>query len=156
MIRYRRLEHRFVRTFPDCIEPGIFYVSLEFGTTTHSCCCGCGEEVVTPLSPSGWKITFDGETVSLWPSVGSWTLRCSSHYVIDRGRVLEDGDPTFLPRLMAEIPPIEGGEYLYFDNAIVCGWTRLDPGEVVLHGIWDVFLVRDGRRLRALGEPRLG
>ena len=91
MIRCHRLEHRFVRTVPDQLEFGVLYVSMEFGTATHSCCCGCGEEVVTPFTPTGWKMTYDGETVSVWPSVGSWTLRCRSHYVIDHGRVLEAG-----------------------------------------------------------------
>lgn len=54
-----------------------------------SCCCGCGEEVVTPLTPTDWNITYDGETVTLHPSVGSWTLPCRSHYVIRRNRVIE-------------------------------------------------------------------
>lgn len=85
------LEHHFVRTVPDRLEPGVLYVSMEFGTATHSCCCGCGEEVVTPFTPTGWKMTYDGETVSVWPSVGSWSLRCRSHYVIDRGRVVDAG-----------------------------------------------------------------
>lgn len=91
MIRYHRLEHRFVPHFPDRLEPGVLYVSVEYGTATHSCCCGCGEEVVTPFSPGGWKMTYDGETISVWPSVGSWTLACRSHYVIDRGRIVEAG-----------------------------------------------------------------
>jgi hypothetical protein len=91
VIRCHRLDHRFVSHFPDRLEPGVLYVSTEYGTATHTCCCGCGEEVVTPFSPTGWKMTYDGETVSLWPSVGSWTLACRSHYVIDRGRVLEAG-----------------------------------------------------------------
>lgn len=92
MIRCHRLEPCFVRNFPDALEPGVLYVSMEFGTATHSCCCGCGEEVVTPFTPTGWKMTFDGETVSVWPSVGSGSLPCRSHYVIDRGRVREAGE----------------------------------------------------------------
>lgn len=88
MMRCQKVEHRFVEIIPEKLELGVLYVSLEHRTVTHSCCCGCGEEVVTPLSPVGWQITFDGETVSLWPSVGNWTLRCRSHYVIDRGEVL--------------------------------------------------------------------
>jgi hypothetical protein len=65
-------------------------------------------------------------------------------------------DATFLPRLLSEIPPVAAAEYLYFDTAMVCGNTRLDLREVVLYNIWDVLLVRDGQRLRALGERRLG
>jgi len=91
VIRCHRLEHRFVSHFPDRLDPGVLYVSMEYGTATHSCCCGCGEEVVTPFSPTGWKMTYDGETISVWPSVGSWTLACRSHYVIDRGRAVEAG-----------------------------------------------------------------
>jgi hypothetical protein len=91
MIRWPRLEHRFVKHIPDQLDPGILYVSMEYATAAHSCCCGCGEEVVTPFTPTDWKMTFDGETLSLWPSVGNWHLRCRSHYVIDRGRVLEAG-----------------------------------------------------------------
>ncbi len=86
-MRCRKLEHRFVHFVPERLEPGVLYISLEFCTASHSCCCGCGEEVVTPLSPAQWRMTFDGESVSLWPSVGSWTLRCRSHYVVERGNV---------------------------------------------------------------------
>ena len=64
---------------------------MEYGTAAHRCCCGCGEEVVTPFTPTDWKMTFDGETVSLNPSIGNWTLACRSHYVIKRGRVIEAG-----------------------------------------------------------------
>jgi hypothetical protein len=89
MMRYTVLEHRFVESFPAVLEGGVLYVSLEYGSVSHSCCCGCGEEVVTPLTPTDWKITYDGETVSLHPSVGSWTLPCRSHYVIRRNHVFE-------------------------------------------------------------------
>ena len=46
---------------------------------------------VTPFTPTDWKMMFDGETVSLNPSIGNWTLACRSHYVIKRGRVIEAG-----------------------------------------------------------------
>lgn len=89
MIRHKRLEHRFVENIPDRLEAGILYVSMEYATSAHSCCCGCGEEVVAPFTPTDWKMTFDGETISLRPSIGNWTLKCRSHYVIERGRVIE-------------------------------------------------------------------
>lgn len=89
MIRRRRLEHRFVMHLPDRIEPGVLYISMDFATASHSCCCGCGEEVVTPFSPTDWKMTYDGETVSLWPSVGNWNQPCRSHYVIRNGEIIE-------------------------------------------------------------------
>ncbi|MBU0717084.1 MAG: hypothetical protein KJ749_02455 [Planctomycetes bacterium] len=91
MLRHQRLEHRFVKHIPDRLESGVLYVSVEYGTASHLCCCGCGEEVVTPFTPTDWKLIFDGETVSLSPSIGNWTLRCRTHYVIDRSRVIEAG-----------------------------------------------------------------
>jgi Family of unknown function (DUF6527) len=83
------LQHRFVHYIPEELQPGVLYVSVEFATAAHSCCCGCGEEVVTPLAPHDWQMTFDGETVSLWPSIGNWDYACRSHYVIRRNRVIE-------------------------------------------------------------------
>jgi hypothetical protein len=87
-MRYRRLEHRFLTNIPRATEPGILYVSIEYATAVHRCCCGCGEEVVTPLTPTDWKLIFDGETVSLWPSVGNWSYACKSHYVIEKNQVI--------------------------------------------------------------------
>jgi hypothetical protein len=89
MIRHTKLEPRFVKGVPRDLEQGILYVSMEYGTVVHSCCCGCGQEVVTPLTPTDWKLTFDGESISLWPSVGNWNLPCRSHYVITGNRVIE-------------------------------------------------------------------
>ena len=89
MIRYKRLEHQFVRHIPQLLEPGVLYVSIEYATATHSCCCGCGEEVVTPFTSIDWKMTYDGETISLEPSIGNWTLPCRSHYFVEQSRVIE-------------------------------------------------------------------
>lgn len=89
MIRHFRLQHQFVRNIPEHLEPGVLYISIEYGTAVHSCCCGCGEEVVTPFAPTDWQMTFDGQSVSLWPSIGNWKSACRSHYIIKRGKVLE-------------------------------------------------------------------
>ena len=67
----------------------MLYVSIEYATAAHLCCCGCGEEVVTPFTPTDWKMVFDGEAISLWPSIGNWSFACRSHYVIEKGRVIE-------------------------------------------------------------------
>jgi hypothetical protein len=91
MIRNKSLAHRFVEFLPTDLQPGILYISIPYATAAHRCCCGCGEEVVTPFTPTDWKMTFDGESVSLWPSIGNWTLNCRSHYVIAHGRVVGAG-----------------------------------------------------------------
>lgn len=91
MMQHTCLKHRFVDYIPDRLEPGVLNVSMEYGTAAHSCCCGCGEEVVTPFTPTDWRMTFDGETVSLRPSIGNWNLACCSHYIVERGLVVEAG-----------------------------------------------------------------
>jgi hypothetical protein len=65
----------------------MLYVCIPYTTVVHRCCCGCGREVVTPLGPTDWRVTFDGETVSLEPSIGNWSFPCRSHYWIVRNRV---------------------------------------------------------------------
>ena len=62
LMRVRRLEHRFCTHIPESLEPGVLYVSMEYATAAHSCCCGCGEEVVTPFTPTDWKMTFNGQS----------------------------------------------------------------------------------------------
>ncbi|UWU25437.1 DUF6527 family protein (plasmid) [Rhizobium sp. CB3060] len=87
-MKVSRLKHRFVEAFPEKMEEGMLYVALEYDTMSHMCACGCGNEVVTPLSPKDWKFSYDGKTVSVDPSVGSWSLACQSHYVIRNGNIL--------------------------------------------------------------------
>lgn len=87
MNRIPSLRHEFVTYMPDIVDAGVLYVSIPFATVVHACCCGCGNEVVTPLDPDGWKLTFDGKTISLSPSIGNWALDCQSHYWISRNQV---------------------------------------------------------------------
>lgn len=74
---------------PDQLESGVLYISIEYGTAVHSCCCGCGEEVVTPITPTDWTLIYDGETISLSPSIGNWKIPCRSHYFIEQSRVID-------------------------------------------------------------------
>ena len=76
------IRHEFVSEIPRHIEPATVYVSIEYTTAVHLCACGCGNEVVTPLSPRDWNLTFNGDTVSLAPSIGNWGLNCRAHYWI--------------------------------------------------------------------------
>lgn len=86
-MKVSRFEHRFVEHFPDQLEQGLLYVSLPFASVAHGCACGCGREVITPLSPAEWRLTFDGKTISLNPSIGNWSFPCRSHYWIKQGTV---------------------------------------------------------------------
>lgn len=76
-----------VHYMPKQLEPGILYVSHEFGTAAHLCACGCGAKIRTPLGPTEWAVTETAAGPSLWPSVGNWQQACKSHYVIKRGEI---------------------------------------------------------------------
>ena len=82
------MQHRFVEIIPDAVEDGVLYISLKYCTAIHKCVCGCGNEVVTPISPTDWKLIFDGKTVSLSPSIGNWSFNCQSHYWIKRNEIV--------------------------------------------------------------------
>jgi len=90
MKRMPALTHEFVEFLPDTLEDGKIYISIPYATVTHRCCCGCGNEVVTPLSPTDWRLIFDGQTISLEPSIGSWSFPCQSHYWIKKNKVKWD------------------------------------------------------------------
>lgn len=83
----KTLHHKFVEAIPDIIEEGVIYVTLQYCTAIHKCVCGCGNEVVTPISPTDWKLTFDGESISLSPSIGNWNFECRSHYWVTNNKI---------------------------------------------------------------------
>lgn len=81
------LKHEFVEFIPEELNEGTIYVSIRFTTASHRCCCGCGQKVVTPITPTDWKLVFDGKTISLDPSIGNWGFSCRSHYWIRNNQV---------------------------------------------------------------------
>jgi hypothetical protein len=87
----KKLRPKFVELIPEIVEPGILYISIEYCTATHKCVCGCGNDVVTPLSPTDWELTFDGDSVSLSPSIGNWGFPCKSHYWIKKNKITQAG-----------------------------------------------------------------
>ncbi|WP_080647942.1 DUF6527 family protein [Variovorax atrisoli] len=91
-MKQSRMAHIFVNEVPTELAPGVLYVAMDCATAIHRCACGCGQEVVTPFSPTDWTLIFDGDTVSLDPSVGNWSLPCRSHYFIDRGAIAWAGN----------------------------------------------------------------
>jgi len=87
MKKHATMQYEFVESFPETLAQGVLYVSMPYATATHRCACGCGNEVVTPFSPTDWQLQFDGVSVSLTPSIGNWNFPCRSHYFIRHNRV---------------------------------------------------------------------
>jgi hypothetical protein len=84
----KAIRPEFVNFIPDVVEEGVLYISTKFATAIHKCPCGCGEIVVTPIRPADWTLEWNGDTVSLYPSIGNWSLSCQSHYWIRENRVV--------------------------------------------------------------------
>ena len=78
---------QFVELMPGQLQEGVLYISEKYGTAIHKCCCGCGQKVVTPLSPAKWQVRRYGNAVTLYPSIGNWNFPCQSHYWIRQNRV---------------------------------------------------------------------
>src|SRR5690349_23566187 len=83
----KTLEHKFVEFIPEYIEDGMLYITIKYRTAAHNCVCGCGNRVITPITPTDWRLTFDGKTVSLSPSIGNWNFPCQSHYWINKNTI---------------------------------------------------------------------
>ena len=90
MSKPSHLAPAFVEFLPDELETGKLYISMQYATASHKCCCGCGCDVVTPISPTDWHLAFDGRSISLTPSIGNWSYPCRSHYWIRHNRVVWD------------------------------------------------------------------
>lgn len=84
----KTISFEFVEFIPEKLKDGKVYISPKYSTVVHKCFCGCQEEVVTPLSPVDWELTFDGKTISLYPSIGNWGLKCQSHYWIRKNKII--------------------------------------------------------------------
>jgi Family of unknown function (DUF6527) len=85
--RHSSLAYEFVEYVSAELAEGVLYISIPYRTAVHRCACGCGNKVVTPISPADWQLFYDGDTVSLTPSIGNWGFPCRSHYWIDSGQV---------------------------------------------------------------------
>jgi hypothetical protein len=82
------LQHKFVSSIPDQIDELTLYITMEYRTAIHKCICGCGNEVITPFSTTDWELNFNGDSVSLSPSIGNWSFKCQSHYWIVKNKII--------------------------------------------------------------------
>jgi len=83
------LKPMFVETIPRLpeMEEGALYVSMRFATLSHLCPCGCGRLVDVTLDPATRSLTYDGEHLTLRPSIGV-KFPCRSHYSIIRNVIM--------------------------------------------------------------------
>lgn len=90
-MRRTSITHEFVEYIPAELAEAVLYISIIYRTAVHRCACGCGNKVVTPISPADWQLLYDGDTVSLTPSIGNWGFLCRSHYWIRSNHIRWSG-----------------------------------------------------------------
>ena len=68
------------------MKQGEIYISKKYAISCHLCLCGCGEESAMPLnedgSIDGWSLIKNNNKVSFAPSIGNFSFKCKSHYII--------------------------------------------------------------------------
>ena len=87
-MRINQLKPIFVEYIPLELEEGFLYISMKYATASHLCACGCGEKVVTPISKRAWSLLFNGEGITLSPSIGNYEQACKSHYFIQENCII--------------------------------------------------------------------
>ena len=87
-MKINKFKIQFVETVPSELKDGILYICISCKVIVHRCACGCGEKTVTPIDKKyGWKMTYDGQTITLRPSIGNFSIPCQSHYYITENKV---------------------------------------------------------------------
>lgn len=89
----REFELQVVHRVPEELKQGILYACFDCNVIVHLCACGCGEKVILPIDPDFWSVRYDGETVSLAPSIGNFQFPCKVHYWIKENKVIWAGPP---------------------------------------------------------------
>lgn len=87
-MKLQQIQPRFVELIPKELDDGVLYISEKYKVAVHKCASGCGEKVVTPLSPADWQVRRQGELVSLYPSIGNWNFECRAHYWIRANQIV--------------------------------------------------------------------
>jgi hypothetical protein len=90
-VKLKTISHEFIDLAPPVLKEGVLYISYKYNAAVHNCCCGCGEKVMTPLSPAHWQVKVNKGKVTLHPSIGNWNMACKSHYWIRHGQVIWAG-----------------------------------------------------------------
>ena len=86
-MKIHQITPEFVDDIPRELDHDKLYICCRYRAVTHLCACGCGIEINTPMHPTGWTIIYNGDSVSLFPSVGNWSENCQSHYWVTNNQI---------------------------------------------------------------------
>lgn len=91
-MKCNKLTPRFVDIIPEKLENSVLYISKRYAIAVHKCCCGCNEEVFTPIAKTDWSLRVNSGRATLYPSIGNWSFACRSHYWVRRNKVIWAGE----------------------------------------------------------------
>lgn len=134
-MRISSITPSFVDIIPDRLENGTLYICERYKTVAHKCCCGCGEEVITPLSPADWSIRLEGKTVSLSPSIGNWSFACKSHYWISKNQILWAGSLSALQ--IAQVKARDKADKIEYIASVNRQKDQEKKSASLIHKIWE-------------------
>lgn len=139
-MRIKKVESREVELIPEKLDEGVLYVSRRYATAVHKCCCGCGQEVVTPLSSRDWSVMPGNGGVRLSPSIGNWSYPCRSHYWIWDGRAVwaEQWSPERIDEGRARERAVREAYYAAQDRQQQSSQHLTGPGLLVR--LWNAFV----------------
>lgn len=87
-MKTNKFKVEFVDKIPSNLKDGILYVCISCNVIVHRCACECGERTVTPIDKKyGWVMKYDGQAITLRPSIGNFSIPCRSHYYITDNNV---------------------------------------------------------------------
>lgn len=87
-MKINKFKVQFVNKIPSYLKEGVLYVCISCNVIVHRCACGCGEKIVIPIDKKyGWKMIYDGQEITLRPSIGNFSIPCQSHYYITENKV---------------------------------------------------------------------
>ena len=87
-MKTNKFKVEFVDKIPSNLKDGILYVCISCNVIVHRCACGCGERTITPIDKKyGWVMKYDGQAITLRPSIGNFSIPCRSHYYITDNNV---------------------------------------------------------------------
>lgn len=89
-MKIQTVEPVFTEFIPQDLEDGKLYISEKYEVAIHLCACGCGGKAVTPIGPGEWRLTKNGDKISLSPSIGNWSgeKEYHAHYFITDNKII--------------------------------------------------------------------
>jgi hypothetical protein len=136
----RQIAYEFVDVVPSPREEGKLYISIKYRTAIHNCFCGCGTKVVTPIRPTGWRLTYNGDTVTLHPSIGNWSFNCRSHYWIQDSQAVAAGSMSQDEIETGRRRDCVAKDAYFGDTAPSAPTTPADATPTKKRGFWDWLL----------------